>query len=94
MTFRNDMLSEDALEQHIEQTKVWYVTLQVNLFKIPSLIARCEEELLKDISEERKEMYRNQIESHKKQMATDAEQMISLSEIYDRLVNFQTECQK
>lgn len=94
MDFRKDMLSEDALEQHIEQCKVGYVTCQVNLLKIPSLIERCEEELKKEMPEAKKEMYLNQIEAHKKQMITDEEQMISLSEIYDRLINFQTECQK
>ena len=44
--------------------------------------------------EAKKEMYLNQIEVHKKQMITDEEQMISLSEIYDRLITFKTECQK
>jgi len=94
MTFRTEMLSEDALEQHIEQCKVGYVTCQVNLLKIPSLIARCEDELKKEMPEEKRKMYENQIEAHKKQMETDEEQMVSLSEIYDRLINFQTECQK
>lgn len=94
MEFRIDMLSEEALDQHIEQTKVGYVTLQVNLLKIPSLIARCEEEIDEDMPMEQREMYEKQIEAHKKQMQTDKEQMISLSEIYDRLINFKKSCQK
>jgi hypothetical protein len=94
MDFRIDMLSEEALEQHIDQCKVGYVTCQVNLLKTPSLIARCEEELKKDMPEEKRKMYETQIESHKKQMDTDKEQMVSLSEIYDRLINFQKECQQ
>jgi hypothetical protein len=88
------MLSEEALEQHIEQCKVGYVTCQVNLLKIPSLIARCEEEIKKDMPEEKRKMYQDQVEAHKKQMKTDEEQMVSLSEIYDRLTNFQKSCQK
>jgi hypothetical protein len=94
MEFRTDMLSQDALDQHIEQCKIGYVTCQVNLLKIPSLIARCEVEIKEDMPEAKKEMYLNQIEAHKNQMKTDTEQMVSLSEIYDRLINFQAQCQK
>jgi hypothetical protein len=94
MDFRKDMLSQDALDQHIEQCKIGYVTCQVNLLKIPSLIARCKVEIKEDMPEAKKEMYLNQIESHKNQMKTDTEQMVSLSEIYDRIINFQAQCQK
>lgn len=94
MDFRTDIISQEALEQHIDQQMVGYTTSYVNTLKIPSLIARCEEEIAEDMPTEKREMYEKQIEAHKRQIKTDAENMVSLSEIYDRLVNFQTQCQK
>ena len=50
--------------------------------------------MTEDIPTEKREMYEKQIEAHKRQIKTDVENMVSLSEIYDRLINFQTQCQK
>lgn len=95
MDFRKDMLSEEMLEQHIEQCKVGYLESYINTLKIPSLISRCEEGTkMDDIAEQKKEALVEQIKSHELNIKNNEEQMITLSEIYDRLINFQKECQK
>jgi len=95
MTFRTDMLNEEMLEQHIEQCKIGYLESYVNTLKIPSLMSRCDEGTkLSEVSEQKKEALVDQIKQHEMAIKNNEEQMVTLSEIYDRLINFQTQCQK
>ena len=47
-----------------------------------------------DVSDQKKEALVEQIKAHELNIKNNEEQMITLSEIYDRLINFQTQCQK
>jgi hypothetical protein len=89
------MLNEEMLEQHIEQCKIGYLESYVNTLKIPSLMSRCDEGTkLSEVSEQKKEALVDQIKQHEMAIKNNEEQMVTLSEIYDRLINFQTQCQK
>lgn len=95
MDFRKDMLSEEMLDQHIELVKTGYLESYINTIKIPSLISRCEEGAkMDDVSDQKKEALLDQIKQHEMSIKNNEEQMVTLSEIYDRLINFQTQCQK
>jgi len=95
MDFRKDMLSEEMLDQHIELVKTGYLESYINTIKIPSLISRCEEGTkMESVSDQKKEALLDQIKQHEMSIKNNEEQMITLSEIYDRLINFQTQCQK
>lgn len=95
MEFRQDMLNAEMLEQHIEQCKIGYMESYVNTLKIPSLIERCEEGTkMNDLLETKKEALVDQIKAHKMNIRNNEEQMVTLSEIYDRLITFQKICQK
>lgn len=89
------MLSEEMLDQHIELVKTGYLESYINTIKIPSLISRCEEGVEMDgVSDQKKEALIDQIKQHEMSIKNNEEQMVTLSEIYDRLINFQTQCQK
>lgn len=95
MDFRKDMLSEEMLDQHIELVKTGYLESYINTIKIPSLISRCEEGTkMENVSDQKKEALLDQIKQHEMSIKNNEEQMVTLSEIYDRLINFQTQCQK
>ncbi len=95
MDFRKDMLSEEMLDQHIELVKTGYLESYINTIKIPSLISRCKEGVeMEDVSDQKKEALVEQIKQHEMSIKNNEEQMVTLSEIYDRLINFQAQCQK
>jgi len=49
---------------------------------------------MESVSDQKKEALLDQIKQHEMSIKNNEEQMITLSEIYDRLINFQTQCQK
>lgn len=83
---RKEFIDKARLDEHIEALTAGYLESYVNTLKIPSLIARCEEG--KGQSEEQDSVLDTQIESHKRNIVNNEEQMKSLSEIYDRLLEF------
>ncbi len=83
---RKELIDKARLDEHIEALTAGYLESYVNTLKIPSLIARCEEG--KGQSEEQDSVLDTQIESHKRNIVNNEEQMKSLSEIYDRLLEF------
>ena len=83
---RKEIIDKARLDEHIEALTAGYLESYVNILKIPSLIARCEEG--KGQSEEQDSVLDTQIESHKRTIVNNEEQMKSLSEIYDRLLEF------
>ncbi len=83
---RKELIDKARLDEHIEALTAGYLESYVNILKIPSLIARCEEG--KGQSEEQDSVLDTQIESHKRNIVNNEEQMKSLSEIYDRLLEF------
>lgn len=83
---RKELIDKARLDEHIEALTAGYLESYVNTLKVPSLIARCEEG--KGNNPEQDSVLDTQIESHKRTIVNNEEQMKSLSEIYDRLLEF------
>ena len=67
-----------------------YLQSYVNTLKIPSLNARCEEELATTTDDKKKEALTSQIAQNNANLVSNKEQMKNLEEMTDKLLAFKS----
>ena len=67
-----------------------YLQSYVNTLKIPSLNARCEEELATTTDDKKKEALTSQIAQNNANLVSNKEQMKNLEEMTDKLLDFKS----
>lgn len=83
---RKEFINKEKVQEHIEALKAAYVESHINTLKIPSFIDRCKEGIEK--TPEKKEMLEKAILEHERLITENQEQMKNLSEILDRVIEF------
>jgi hypothetical protein len=88
--YRKDLIDTDMLDELITQHKGMYLQSYVNTLKIPSLNARCEEELATTTDDKKKEALTSQIAQNNANLVSNKEQMKNLEEMTDKLLSFKS----